>query len=114
MMMYRLGARRSAGEGEYTASDKLAEAVGVIEDYYIGEYDAAELTDAAIEAMMEKLGDRWSYYMTAEELEAYTKASNNQYAGIGVVIREDAEGRISIATVYSKSPRARPAFSPGA
>jgi carboxyl-terminal processing protease len=41
------------------------------------------MTDAAIEAMIKKLGDRWSYYMTADELASYTKTTNNEYAGIG-------------------------------
>jgi carboxyl-terminal processing protease len=42
--------------------------------------------------------------LTAEELALYTKASNNQYAGIGVVIQKYEDGRIAIVTVYGKSP----------
>jgi carboxyl-terminal processing protease len=101
--MYTLGMRHNDGEA-YTAADKLAEAASVIDDYYIGDYDSEKMTDAAIEAMIKNLGDRWSYYMTADELASYTKTTNNEYAGIGIVIQKDEEGRISVVTVYSKSP----------
>jgi carboxyl-terminal processing protease len=42
--------------------------------------------------------------MTADELASYTKTTNNEYAGIGIVIQKDEKDRISVVTVYSKSP----------
>ncbi len=60
LVMFKLGMKTD--DNKYTDSDKLAEAVGIIEEYYIGDYDSSAVTDAAIEAMLTKLGDRWSYY----------------------------------------------------
>ncbi len=98
---------REAGGGKYTASDKLAEAADAIKSNYIGEYDEAAMTDAAINAMVESLGDRWSYYMTADELKAYNKTTSNEYSGIGIVVEKDGEGGIRIASVYEESPAGR-------
>ena len=91
------------GNGEYSVSDKLSEAAAIIDRYYIGDYDSDEMADAAIDAMIKSLNDRWSYYMTAEELENYTKETNNEYSGIGIVVQRRENG-IEIVSVYSKSP----------
>jgi carboxyl-terminal processing protease len=96
--------KQTKGDGEYSAADKLSEAVTVIERYYIGEYDSNELTDAAIDAMIKSLNDRWSYYMTAKEFEAYTKESNNEYSGLGIIIEHIEGAGIKIISVYAKSP----------
>jgi carboxyl-terminal processing protease len=61
------------------------------------------MADAARDAMIKSLNDRWSYYMTAEELENYTKETNNEYSGIGIVVQRSENG-IEIVSVYSKSP----------
>ena len=74
--------------GDYTAEDKLAEAADIIRENYIGEYEESELTDRAIDAMVASLNDRWSYYMTAEEVADYLKSTENSYGGIGIVVRE--------------------------
>ena len=50
---------------------KLEELESLIERYFIDEYDMALLEDAAAEEMVAALGDRWSYYMTAQEYLIY-------------------------------------------
>ena len=44
---------------------KLQQLENLILNYYVDGADAKELEDAAAQAMIEALGDRWSYYMTA-------------------------------------------------
>ena len=89
--------------GSYTAEDKLAEAARVIRNNFIGELDEAVMADYAIDGMLESLGDRWSYYMTAEEAADYLKSMDNSYGGIGIVISE-TEGAASVYKVYEHSP----------
>ncbi|MFQ6937695.1 MAG: hypothetical protein ACLRSV_04165 [Oscillospiraceae bacterium] len=36
--------------------------------------------------MVEATGDRWSYYLTAEEKSSYDEQMQNAYVGIGVTI----------------------------
>ena len=54
-----------------SASLKTAEISSYLERYFIDDYDEKELADAAAEAMVEATGDRWSYYLSAEEYADY-------------------------------------------
>lgn len=75
-----------------------------INQEYIGEVDDAAVSQAALSAAVEALGDRWSFYLTPEQLEAYLDASSNQYAGFGVLVAKDeATGGLAILAVYPGS-----------
>ena len=73
-------------------STKLQEVESIIDKYFIGDVDQAKLEDAAASAMVNALGDRWSYYMTAEEYESYQQTLSNSYVGIGITITVRADG----------------------
>lgn len=66
----------------------------LIEERFIGQVDTVAMEDAAAEAMVNSLGDRWSYYISAESYQAYLEQKDNAYVGIGVTItaREDNTG----------------------
>lgn len=68
----------------------------LLETYYIDidDVDMGKLEDAAAGAMVDALGDRWSYYVSAEEFAAVKEQSANSYVGIGVTVqvREDGNG----------------------
>ena len=98
---------------EYTAEDKLAEAAEIIRENYIGDYEETELTDMAIDAMIESLGDRWSYYMTAEEVADYEMSSRNSYGGIGIVVEESEDGKARVLKVYEHSAAGEAGVQPG-
>jgi len=73
---------------------KLDRLQAIIEEKFIGEVDSAAIGDAAANAMVSALGDRWSYYIPAKEYAAYSEQKKNIYVGIGVTIavREDGQG----------------------
>lgn len=79
--------------------DKLDQLQQLIENNFVGEYDTTELQDAAASGMIQSLGDRWSYYIPADEYAAYQMQMKNQYVGIGVTVqrREDNTGLDIIA-----------------
>lgn len=81
----------SAPADEYQKLDDLAD---LIETYFIEETDRTAMEDAAAAAMVTSLGDKWSYYMSAEDYQVYTEQMNNAYVGIGITIaqREDEIG----------------------
>lgn len=93
---------------------KLDELGMVVDNYFIGEYDQAKLDDAAASAIVEALGDRWSFYMTAEEYKAYQDTMSNSYVGVGITvqIRQDSQG-IDILEVLSGSPAEKAGLKPG-
>jgi len=73
---------------------KLDQLEALIEECFIGEADQTVLEDAAADAMVQATGDRWSYYMSAEEYEAHREQSENAYVGVGITIQamEDGSG----------------------
>lgn len=86
-------------------SNKLSQIQNLIDHYFIGDADMDKLEDAAADAMVQALGDRWSYYMTAEEYQSYLQTMSNSYVGIGITIqaREDAAG-FDIISVVDQGP----------
>ena len=90
-----------AGNG-YTKLEQLED---LILDKYIGEADRTAMEDAAAEAMVGALGDRWSYYLSAEEYQDYQEQMANAYVGIGVTIqqREDGKGLNVVAVTAGGS-----------
>lgn len=73
---------------------KMEELKGVIDRYFIGEADMTKAEDAAAAALIYALGDRWSYYISAEDYAAHMENKDNAYVGVGITIkvREDGTG----------------------
>ncbi len=90
---------------ELDYADKVAEILEIIDTYYVDDYSAEQLGDYLAEATISSMGDRWSYYISAEEYDSYVEQSNNAYVGIGVTIEEDEEtGLLRIVSVTHNSP----------
>lgn len=68
-------------------AQKVAQAAGVIDTVFVGEHDETQMGDAAVSAMIASLGDRWSYYISAEDYAAYEAQMTNSYVGIGITIQ---------------------------
>ena len=93
------------GGANYRMAKKLAVVKRVVDANYIGDADDATLTDSAAAALVSATGDRWSYYMTPEQYEAYQMYSANEYAGIGVTLQAGANTNgLLIVAVASQSP----------
>ena len=87
------------GQGKLETLEKL------LDRYYIGQIDQKAMEDAAAEAMVDALGDRWSHYQSAEEYRIYQDVMSNSYVGVGIAIsrREDGKG-LDITEVTDDSP----------
>jgi carboxyl-terminal processing protease len=84
---------------------KYLEVKDYIKEYYVGDYDEEKLMDSSLQGMVRGLGDRWSYYLSAEEYKAYQLASENQYVGIGLTAAFDEEKQaLLITSVIEGSP----------
>ncbi|MBR2937445.1 MAG: S41 family peptidase [Oscillospiraceae bacterium] len=84
---------------------KLAELEKIIDQKFVGQYDEAYIQDVAAGAMVAALGDRWSFYLTAEEYQTIMSDKSNSFVGIGVtvVLREDGVGE-EIVNVIEGGP----------
>lgn len=86
-------------------TSKLDRLAAAIDKKFIGDSDSTAMQDAAAEAMIASLGDRWSYYISAQEYADHLDRQSNSYVGIGVTIqgRQDKRG-FDIVAVTSGGP----------
>lgn len=84
---------------------KLDALEALILQCFIGEKDQTAMEDAAADAMVNALGDRWSYYIPADEYAAYLEQVRNAYVGVGMTVslREDGKG-IDVLNVTAGGP----------
>ena len=80
---------------------KLDQLEDLIGEKFIRQAEPQTLEDAAAEAMIKATGDRWSYYIPADEYEAYREQSQNAYVGVGMTIQatEDSSGFLILEVV---------------
>lgn len=77
---------------DHIPNSKLEELASVIDRRFIAEADQTAIQDAAADAMVEALGDRWSYYIPASQQDFYEERRSNAYVGIGVSVMQRADG----------------------
>ena len=93
-----------SGGGD-AVSAKTSEIAAYLDRYFIDDYDESELADAAASAMVQATGDKWSYYLSADQYDAYAETMSNAYVGIGVTIQaSEDEGGMRIELVTPGSP----------
>lgn len=87
------------------ADDKLDELQAIIQYYFIGDVDKDAMQDAAASAMVQALGDRWSFYMSADQHLGYQDTMSNTYVGVGITVRvrQDSTG-FDILSVTKNGP----------
>ena len=98
-VMLTLGSVLSQG-----GKSKLDALNQLIKDKFIGEADEKKIGDAAANAMIETLGDRWSYYIPADEFADYQDQKKNSYVGIGVTITPASDGSLEVKQVTAGGP----------
>lgn len=95
---------------------KVEEISAYLDAYFIDEYDPdaviAAAADGAAEAMIEATGDRWSYYISAEDMVAYEEQMENAYVGVGVTIQLVEQG-VEIVEVTEGGPADQAGLLPG-
>lgn len=93
--------------------NKLEELSQLIQDRFIGDVDVTAMEDAAADAMVTALGDRWSYYITAADYDAYLDQMNNSYVGVGITITVREDGYLDILEVVPGGPADQVGVLPG-
>lgn len=86
-------------------SSKLWDLETLILTRFAGDADQTTVEDAAAYAMVDAIGDRWSYYIPAADYDAFEENSNNAYVGIGVTVTalEDGTG-FAVSNVVADGP----------
>ena len=91
----------------------LLSAWGLVRAEFVGDYDSDTAIDSALDGMVKGLGDRWSYYLTAEGYASTTQRRNNAYVGIGVTVDYVDERGLRIVEVREGTPAGEAGLLPG-
>ena len=92
---------------------KLDERKALVDQKFIGEIDWKVAEDYAAAGMIEGLGDRWSYYMSAENYQSYLEQMSNAYVGVGITVTEREDGYIDVVEVVKGGPAERAGIEAG-
>lgn len=92
---------------------KLEKLENLIDTCFIGESDQTVMEDAASNAMIQSLGDRWSYYIPASQYETHMEQMNNSYVGVGITITQVEGQGFQIENVEKGGPAEAAGMLPG-
>lgn len=94
--------------------EKLNQLRSVIDRMYIGDVDEQAMEDMMAAGMVQSLGDQWSYYVPADQYQAYQDSHTNSYVGIGVTVQELEDGSgFDIINVEPNGPAKEAGILPG-
>lgn len=79
--------------GKTPGYSKLDQVEYLIKNRFIEEADMEKAEDAAATAMIDSLGDRWSYYLSAADYATHKEQVENAYVGIGITISPEEIGQ---------------------
>ena len=82
----------------------LLQADRLIREKFVGDYDETAHRETTLEAMVDSLGDRWSYYLTPQEYQQVQDTRSNSYVGIGITVSRDQPDGLLILSVTEAGP----------
>lgn len=87
------------------ANAKLNAVIGVLENYYYGDYDKEKAIESATKAYVASIGDPYTTYLDKEDLKEFNELINSSYCGIGVTVQNYVEDNtILVVDVFEGSP----------
>lgn len=75
-----------------------------LENEYMGEIDEKAMIESALKGYVAGLGDEYTEYLTAEELEELMVSVNGNYVGIGIYMSQNVDGDIVVLLPIEGSP----------
>lgn len=75
-----------------------------LENEYMGELDEETMVETALKGYVAGLGDKYTEYLTADELEELMVSVNGNYVGIGIYMTQNADGDIIVLLPIKGSP----------
>ncbi|TCP57790.1 carboxyl-terminal processing protease [Tumebacillus sp. BK434] len=94
-------------------ADTLLELYQLLVGSHYTHPDADKVLQGAIKGMLDVVDDPFTSYMTPEEYAAFTRALDNQYAGIGTALQAAKSGEVLITEVYAGSPAEKAGLQAG-
>ena len=101
-------------EGSQDISQILDTYRAVIDKYYLGEVDEESLKEGAIKGYIEGLGDPYTEYISAEDMQDYLEDTMGNFVGIGIYMVNDTKtNQIMVLSPIKGSPAEKAGIQPG-
>ncbi|MFV0314556.1 MAG: S41 family peptidase [Anaerotignum sp.] len=78
-----------------------------LDKYYVDEYDKEMANEGMYAGMMAGVGDRYTYYMSADNLREYLQNNNGHFEGIGVKVYQTESGEVIVYELMDGYPAQR-------
>lgn len=102
----------SSDDDELTKTLKGIE--NIIDKYYLKDVDEQKAIDGAIQGYIEALGDEYTEYIPADEMEEYTQDIMGNFVGIGIyMIQNTEDNTIEVLSPIKDSPAEKAGILPG-
>ena len=98
-----VSAQEDKDKDYYELMRVFAETFEQIERNYVTDVDRKELMEAAIGGMLQKL-DRYSNYISPEDLQAFNESMEREFGGIGIQVDTDSQGRLIVISPLPGTP----------
>lgn len=86
----------------------------IIDKYYLGNVDEEKLKEGAIKGYIEGLGDPYTEYISADEMEDYLSDTMGNFVGIGIyMVKNTEKGKIQVLAPIKGSPAEKAGIQAG-
>lgn len=86
----------------------------IIDKHYLGDVDEEKLKEGAIKGYIEGLGDKYSEYISKEDMEDYMADTTGNFVGIGIYMVQDTKSnKIMVLSPIKGGPAEKAGIQPG-
>jgi carboxyl-terminal processing protease len=85
----------------------MRQALDTIDDIYYRDVNPDTLVDRGIEGAVASLRDQFSHYFDPRTYKRFEQVTNPSFSGIGVTVRPEAGGGLTVESVIQRTPAAR-------
>lgn len=75
-----------------------------LEQYYVDDLEEEQVEEMLYAGMMAGVGDRYTYYLTKENLKQYMDNSNGNFDGVGIEVYSTQDGEVIVSSVMAGQP----------
>ena len=95
----------SASKESKDIANSLDTYKAILDKYYLGEINEEKLKEGAIKGYIEGVGDKYTEYISKEEMEEYMEDTKGNFVGIGIYMIQDKKtDKIMIVAPIKNSP----------
>lgn len=98
---------------EYTRDEKIEKLLGLLDKYYLNEYNEDELYESMYEGLVKGVDDPYTSYMSSEIYTDFKQKTNGSYAGIGSIVTTSENNKVEISLPFEGSPAYEAGLKPG-